>query len=82
MRTTIDLDEDVLRTAKALAAARKVTLSRVISDLAKKGMEPEPIQYTYRNGFPVFPKRPGAQPVTSEHVKELLERADLEETDL
>ena len=82
MRTTIDLDEDVLRTAKALAAAKKVTLSRVVSDLARKGLEPEPIEHTYRNGFPVFPKRPGAQPVTPEHVKELLDKADMEDAGL
>jgi hypothetical protein len=54
----------------------------VVSDLARKGLEPEPIKYAYRNGFPVFPKRPGAQPVTSEHVKELLEKADLEDAGL
>jgi hypothetical protein len=82
MRTTIDLDEDVLRTAKALAAARKVTLSRVVSELARKGLEPEPIEYTYRNGFPVFPKRPGAQPVIPEHVKELLDKVDMEDAGL
>jgi hypothetical protein len=82
MRTTIDLDEDIVRTAKALAAAKKVTLSRVVSDLVRKGLEPEPIQYTYRNGFPVLPRRPGGQPVTSEHVAELLERADLEDAGL
>ena len=82
MRTTIDLDEDLVQTAKALAAAKKVTLSRVVSDLARKGLEPEPIKFEYRNGFPVFPKRPGAQPVTSEHVKELLEKADLEDAGL
>ena len=79
MRTTVDLDDDVLRTAKALAAAEKRTLSQVVSDLVRKGLQPEPIKFTRLNGFPVFAARPGATPVTSEHVAELQEQIDLED---
>ena len=34
MRTTLDIDEDVLETAKELAAKRGTTAGRVLSDLA------------------------------------------------
>ncbi len=76
MRTTIDLDEELLRTAKALASARHQTLSRVISDLAWKGLAPAPTTLQSRSGFPLLPARPRALPVTSQHVAELLEDLD------
>lgn len=76
MRTTIDLDEELLRTAKAMSDARGKTLSRVICELAWRGLRPDPETSTTRNGFPVLPLRGGAQPVTPEHVAELLDRSD------
>lgn len=82
MRTTIDLDDDLLRTAKTLAAARKVTLSRVVSDLARKGLQPEPVKYKYRNGFPVYPALPGDSPITPEMIDEMLDQADREDAGL
>lgn len=71
MRTTIDLDENLLRTARALSEANRQTLSRVISDLAWKGLRPEPQLYTTRSGFPVLQGSPSSQPVTPEHVTEM-----------
>ena len=35
MRTTLDIDEDVLETAKELAAKRGTTAGRVLSELAR-----------------------------------------------
>jgi len=79
VRTTIDLDDELLRTAKDIAAVRGETLSKVISELAWKGLRPEDRGHNgTRNGFPLLPVRPGALPVTPEHVAELLDRADLE----
>jgi hypothetical protein len=79
VRTTIDLDAELLRTAKAISEARGQTLSRVVSDLAWRGLRPDRDDVTTRNGFPVLAVRPGAQPVTPEHVTELLDRIDSEE---
>jgi hypothetical protein len=76
MRTTVDLDEDVLRTAKDLAEERSQSLGRVLSDLARKGLQPRGKAATSRNGVPLLPRLPGAKPVTSKAVRELLERED------
>lgn len=76
MRTTLDLDEDILRTGKALARERGESLGRVISDLAKRGLRSERSQAKVRNGIPLLRRLPGARPVTSEAVKELLESED------
>jgi hypothetical protein len=77
MRTTVDLDEDILRTAKDLARESGSSLGRAISDLVRRGLEPPPREASFRgDGIPVFPRLPGAKPVTSEIVKELLESED------
>ena len=77
MRTTIDLDDELLRTAKNIAEVRGQTLSRVISELAWNGLRPNPDCIATRNGFPVLPVRPGSLPVTPEHVAALLDREDI-----
>ena len=79
MRTTINLDEELLRTVKTIAKARHQTLSKVIADLAWKGLTAGPTQSTTRSGFPLLPARPGAMPVTSQHVADLLDALDQEE---
>jgi len=71
VRTTIDLDDELLRTAKAISEANRQTLSRVISDLAWKGLRPEPRKYKFRNGFPVLAAPPSARTYSPEHIKEI-----------
>ena len=71
MRTTLDLDDDVLQAAKELAAARGTTAGKVISDLARKGLEPAR-SARVRNGVPLFSRRPsGAHRPTMKLVNEL-----------
>lgn len=82
MRTTIDLDEELLRTAKAISDTRGTTLSRVICELAWKGLRPEPEGGVARNGFPLLPRRADAQPVTPEHIAELLDAVDRDEVEV
>jgi hypothetical protein len=72
MRTTLDIDEDVLRVAKKLAATRKSTAGKILSELARKALEPSQRPVTRRrNGVPLLPPRPGEQPVTLAMVNSL-----------
>ena len=73
MRTTVDLDEDILRAAKDLARENSQSLGRVLSDLARRGLRPRPAAPRIKDGIPVLPRLPGAKPVTARAVKELLE---------
>jgi hypothetical protein len=75
MRTTLTLDDDVLASARALAAQRGVPIGTVISDLARRGLAPAQPAAT-RNGIRLFPVRPDAGPVTPELVKTLAEDVD------
>jgi hypothetical protein len=73
MRTTIDLDEDLLRVAKHLAQEREQSLGRVLSDLVRQGLQPAAKVTSQRGTIPILPRKPHARPVTAQAVKELLE---------
>ena len=71
MRTTLDLDEDVLLAAKELALARGTTAGKVLSDLARKALAPSR-SAGLRNGVPVLPRRrPEAPRPTMKVVNDL-----------
>jgi len=68
MRTTLSIDEDVLQAARALAAAQRRSLGRVISDLARRGLAPRADRIGCEDGFPVFRVDSDAPPITSDMV--------------
>lgn len=72
MRTTLQIDDDVLSVAKELAAQRRSSVGKVISDLARKGLKPSP-GIRYENEFPVFEVLEDAPVFGPEEVKEALE---------
>ncbi len=74
MRTTVDLEEDVLLAAKEIAKQRGNTLGKVISDLARQTLIRRPSTST-RHGVPLFPVQPGAGVVTLELVNRLRDEA-------
>ena len=71
MRTTLNLDEDVLWAAKELAAQRGVPLGRAVSQLARKALTPPSKRLETRNGVPLLPPRNGARPVSLTAVNAL-----------
>ena len=81
MRTTLDIDDDVLAAAKELAASQKSTAGRILSEYFRRGLhapaaspagavDPE-TGCMIRNGFPVFPA--GGRIVTMELVQKIME---------
>lgn len=72
MRTTLDLDDDVLEAAKALAAHRGRTAGQVLSDLARKGLSSDRPRLKVRNGVPLLPSEPG-RIVTPQMVEDALD---------
>ena len=61
VRTTLDIDDDVLQAAKELAASRASTAGKVLSDLARKALQPART-LRVRNGVPLLPRRPAGAP--------------------
>ena len=73
MRTTFDVDDDVLAAVKALAAHRGLTAGQVLSDLARKALASEKTKARVRNGVPLLPSAPG-RIVTPQMVDDALDR--------
>jgi hypothetical protein len=75
MRTTLDIEDDVLQAAKELAKLEGETAGKVISRLARKGLvQPSSgkKQTTrYRNGVPLFPS--SGEIVTMEHIQKIMD---------
>lgn len=71
MRTTLTIDDDVLQAAKEIAANRGTSTGRVLSDLARRGLEPRSAPRV-RNGVPLMRRRPkGSRRPTMELVNRL-----------
>jgi hypothetical protein len=60
MRTTLDLDEDVLGAAKQLAAKQGITAGKAISDLVRQALAPRKTP-KIRNGVLLFERVKGAK---------------------
>lgn len=72
MRTTVNLDEDVMRAIRSLARERGESLGSVISTLVREALRrPEPVHYEM--DVPVFHVREDAPPLTPEMVRSALE---------
>jgi hypothetical protein len=75
MRTTLDIDDDILGAAKELALREKKTAGKVISDLARSGIQTHrgrPIQ-KIRNGFEILPA--DDRVITPQLVQKVLEES-------
>ncbi len=70
MRTTIDLDGDILGLVKQLAAERKESLGRVLSSLARLSLTRE-VAAPVRNGIRLLEPLPGKVSMTLEEINRL-----------
>ena len=71
MRTTLQIDDDVLEDARSIARSEKRSVGAVISELARRSLRPVGIIEVA--GFPVFDVPPDAAIITSEDVARALE---------
>ena len=74
MRTTLDIDDDVLRAAKDLARREKKTAGKIISELVRRALGAIPARPAAREpkalyGVRPFPRRGGI--VTNESIDKL-----------
>jgi hypothetical protein len=73
MRTTLDIEDDVLAAAKEIAQQEGSTTGKVLSDLARRGLAAPPERrkgrLTRRTGVPLLPSR--GEIITLEHVQRL-----------
>lgn len=72
MRTTLDIDDDVLFAVKDLAAVERKSAGKALSDLARQALQGQSTEPSdVRNGFPLL--RGSRNFVTTSQVDRLLE---------
>lgn len=63
VRTTLDIDDDILSAVKELAELRRASAGRVVSDLVRQAMAAAaPAATSARNGVPLLAPRPAGSP--------------------
>ena len=71
MRTTLDIDDDVLRLARSLARAQGMSIGRAISSLARKGLTSSLTDgLDDEDGIPIFRVSSQAAELTLDMVKD------------
>lgn len=77
MRTTLDIDDETLRAAKAVAARRKITLGKVFTEAFREAnRETRFEEILWKDGFPILPGN--GRPTTVEEIEDLIDQDDLE----
>lgn len=79
MRTTLDIDDDVLSAAKDLAAKERKTAGKILSEFFRRALHAPAAakskagtaKYLMKNGIPVLPSR--GEVVTVGKVRRLME---------
>jgi hypothetical protein len=71
MRTTLDIDDDVVTAARELAAGERRSLGSVISELARRGLTPARVEA--EGDLPVIRVPSGRPPLTPEMVRRALD---------
>jgi hypothetical protein len=71
VRTTLELDDDVVAAARELAASERRSIGSVISQLARRGLTPAQLDTT--GDLPVIRVPAGTPPITAEMVRRALD---------
>jgi hypothetical protein len=67
VRTTLDIDDDVMAAARELARDEGTSIGAVVSDLARRGLMPARVER--QHGRPVIRSPAEAPPITPEMVR-------------
>ena len=74
MRTTLNIEDDVLFAVKQFSRERHESAGHLISELVRKALLPK-LKGRERNGVPLFPVKPGAKVVSMDLVNRLRDEA-------
>jgi len=71
VRTTLEIDDDVVAAARELAALERRSVGSVISELARRGLTPA--QVFVDDSLPVIRLPAGSPPITPQMVRRALD---------
>jgi hypothetical protein len=75
MRTTLNLDDDVLEMVKQYSDERSMPMGKAVSQLVRRALH-TPLPTRTVNGIQVFVLPPGSPPVDPELIKRLADEID------
>jgi hypothetical protein len=70
MRTTLSLDDDVLREASTYAESRDISIGKAVSEFVRRGLH-APLRTLIVNGFHLVELAPDSPAVSTEDVRKL-----------
>jgi uncharacterized protein YggE len=76
MRTTVNLDDDVYQAATSLARSSGRSLGKVLSQIARKGLQPEPMKRK-KGGLPTFTVSKNAPMVPGDRIQKFWDEEGL-----
>jgi hypothetical protein len=74
MRTTLDLDDDVLAYAREKAKSQATTIGKVISEAVRKQANSAPVEKN--RPYPVIPKRSNGPIITASYIRKLIDESE------
>jgi hypothetical protein len=70
MRTTLNIEDEVLNEVKAYARARSIPAGEAASELIQRGLR-APVPTKWENGLLIFAPGPGSETITLERALEM-----------
>ena len=78
MRTTLTIDDDILKLVRSIAEMEEKSLGQKVSELLRKSLSPGKSGdkstvdgVRWKSGLPVLPKRKTAIPMTIEEIRKI-----------
>ena len=68
VRTTVNIDNDLMKVLRGIAESRRTSLGKVVSDLLRKALRPTELRPDH-GAFPLFRVSENAPPITLDDVK-------------
>ena len=69
MRTTLNIDDDILEAVKSIAEERNLPVGAVLLELARRGLHRPDADRRRQKGFPVFDVSSDSTPLTLDRVE-------------
>jgi hypothetical protein len=75
MRTTLNLEDDVVQMVRSYAESRSLSLGKAVCELVRMGFRP-PMRTRIVNGIHVVDLPPDSPRITTQRVKELMDECE------
>jgi hypothetical protein len=76
MTATLDIDDEVLPAVREIALRRRTSVGRLVSRMLRESLRTGNLNFAYRSGVPLLPRRADGPIVTAELVNRLRDEGE------